>query len=113
MEHKIVKDESSEESKESQELDLEIREFPKGGLVCNILACENQKQQVSEGIEVAELEVFPVRGLIDNKSTFAAIHTIAAISDKRLRGNIGVIKLIFNEEDARVYMPGDNCSRRG
>ena len=98
MEHKIVKDESSEEIKESQELDPEIKEFKEGGSVCSILACENPKQQqVSEKEEVTELEVLPVGGIIDNKTIVDAVHTIAVVSDKLLRGNIGNLKLMLNE----------------
>ena len=100
-EHRIVKDlamvESSEEAEESNELDLEIKEFQEGGSVCNILACENPKQQVSEEVEVTELEVLTVRGIIDNKSIVDAVHTIAAVSDKKPRVDIGIIKLMRYE----------------
>ena len=97
VEHKIVKEESSVEFKESQELDFEIKEFQEGGSVCNILACENPKQQVSEEVEVTELEVLTVRGIIDNKSIVDAVHTIAAVSDKKPRVDIGIIKLMRYE----------------
>ena len=80
MEHKIVKEESSVEFKESQELDFEIKEFQEGGSVCNILACENSNQQVSEEVEVTELEVLTVR-----------------VSDKKSRGNNGIIEMMRNE----------------
>ena len=90
----MIKVESSEEAEESIELDLEIKEFQEGGSVCNIL---NPKQQVSEEVEVTELEVLTVRGIIDNKSIVDAVHTIAAVSDKRPRVDIGIIKLMRYE----------------
>ena len=107
-EHRIVKDlamvETSEESEESNELNLEIKELREGRF--NILACEKPKhQETLVEVEVgdigleedAELEGFPVRVIIDIKSD--DVHSTTAVLDKKLRGDIGIIKLMLNEED--------------
>ena len=49
--------------------------------------------------EDAELEGFPVRVIIDNKSTVDDVHSTTAVLDKKFRGDIGVIKMMLNEGD--------------
>ena len=89
VEHMIVKDEFSEESGDSEELDLEIKELFELG--------EKPKHQVSEEVEVLELvEVFTVRLIIDDKATINArdaVYSTAAVAVKKPRGDIGIIKL--------------------
>ena len=41
----------------------------------------------------------PVRAIIDNKSTVDAVHSTAAVSDKKLRRDIGIVKQMLNEGD--------------
>ena len=50
--------------------------------------------------EDAELVGFPVRAIIDNKSsTVDDVHSTTAVLDKKFRGDIGVIKMMLNEGD--------------
>ena len=41
----------------------------------------------------------PVRAIIDNKSTVDAVHSTSAVSDKKLRRDIGIVKQMLNEGD--------------
>ena len=44
-------------------------------------------------------KVIPIKAIIDNKSTVDAVHSTAAVSDKKLRRDIGIIKQMLNEGD--------------
>ena len=44
-----------------------------------------------------EEKVIPVKGIIDNKSTVVAVHSTTAVSDKKLRRDIGIIKQMLSE----------------
>ena len=56
-------------------------------------------RDVLEEIFVLEEKTIPVRAIIDNKSTVDAVHSTAAVSDKKHRRDIGIIKQMLNEGD--------------
>ena len=53
---------------------------------------------IEELFDLEEKEI-PVKAIIDNKSTVDAVHSTAAVSDKKLRRDIGIIKQMLNEGD--------------
>ena len=54
-------------------------------------------REIIEEIMGLQERTIPIRAIIDNKSTLDAIHSTSAVSDKRLRRDIGIIKQMLNE----------------
>ena len=65
---------------------------------------------LSEGIYIREIieeimglqeRTIPIKAIIDNKSTVESVHSTSAVSDKRLRRDIGIIKQMMNEGEVK------------